>query len=437
MRTGSRFFIRTSGSIAARSSGWYIFFSSRRRHTRYWRDWSLDVCSSDLVILIHSHDLRYGHVAFVHDQQPVGREVVEQRPRARAGVTAGEVAGVVLDPGAIAEFAHHLEVEGRALPEPGPLQLSALGLQLADADLHLLVNCFDRQHQLVLGRDVVSSGVDVDVLALGQQLPGERVQLGDPLDFVAEEFDPHEAVLRGGDQLQGVAADAEPGAREGGVVALVLEIDEVAQHGVAAVLPADPQPQDRRAVVDRRAEAVDATHARDDDHAPPLEERLRGGVAQLVDLVVAARVLLDVRVRARQIRLGLVVVEVADEVLDGVVRQEFAELGVQLRGQRLVVRQHDRRLLVPLYDLRNGVGLATAGDAQQRLMAQTPGQAFAQFLDRIGLVAGRLEVGNEPKIGHFDLVSVGVEYTPRRDNSTGVLLRSPIHTTVAAPSPLT
>src|SRR5438445_6875979 len=27
----------------------YFFFSSRRRHTSYWRDWSSDVCSSDLV----------------------------------------------------------------------------------------------------------------------------------------------------------------------------------------------------------------------------------------------------------------------------------------------------------------------------------------------------------------------------------------------------
>src|SRR5918912_4483760 len=26
-----------------------LFFSSRRRHTRYWRDWSSDVCSSDLM----------------------------------------------------------------------------------------------------------------------------------------------------------------------------------------------------------------------------------------------------------------------------------------------------------------------------------------------------------------------------------------------------
>ena len=28
-----------------------FFFSSRRRHTRYWRDWSSDVCSSDLNCL--------------------------------------------------------------------------------------------------------------------------------------------------------------------------------------------------------------------------------------------------------------------------------------------------------------------------------------------------------------------------------------------------
>src|SRR3712207_6700004 len=31
-----------------RWSVFFFFFSSRRRHTRYWRDWSSDVCSSDL-----------------------------------------------------------------------------------------------------------------------------------------------------------------------------------------------------------------------------------------------------------------------------------------------------------------------------------------------------------------------------------------------------
>src|SRR3712207_8198373 len=30
---------------------YFFFFSSRRRHTRYWRDWSSDVCSSDLYVI--------------------------------------------------------------------------------------------------------------------------------------------------------------------------------------------------------------------------------------------------------------------------------------------------------------------------------------------------------------------------------------------------
>src|SRR3712207_8910456 len=33
---------------AVLASMFFFFFSSRRRHTRYWRDWSSDVCSSDL-----------------------------------------------------------------------------------------------------------------------------------------------------------------------------------------------------------------------------------------------------------------------------------------------------------------------------------------------------------------------------------------------------
>src|SRR5438445_3949999 len=41
-----------------------FFFSSRRRHTRYWRDWSSDVCSSDLP-----REWRA-----VHPSTPYGRE---------------------------------------------------------------------------------------------------------------------------------------------------------------------------------------------------------------------------------------------------------------------------------------------------------------------------------------------------------------------------
>src|SRR3712207_8454630 len=44
--------------------GEVFFFSSRRRHTRYWRDWSSDVCSSDLHLGQLPHLL--GDALWVH-----------------------------------------------------------------------------------------------------------------------------------------------------------------------------------------------------------------------------------------------------------------------------------------------------------------------------------------------------------------------------------
>src|SRR3712207_2683611 len=50
-----------------------FFFSSRRRHTRYWRDWSSDVCSSDLARRRRSED-------------PVPEAIVVRAPDGRCGV---------------------------------------------------------------------------------------------------------------------------------------------------------------------------------------------------------------------------------------------------------------------------------------------------------------------------------------------------------------
>src|SRR3712207_9130602 len=48
--------------MAASVTNWDVFFfSSRRRHTRYWRDWNSDVCSSDLKF---GHDTSSPMVTF-------------------------------------------------------------------------------------------------------------------------------------------------------------------------------------------------------------------------------------------------------------------------------------------------------------------------------------------------------------------------------------
>src|SRR3989337_4085386 len=54
-----------------------VFFSSRRRHTRCYRDWSSDVCSSDLVAGLDDtmfSDTLFGHKKGAYTGADEGRE---------------------------------------------------------------------------------------------------------------------------------------------------------------------------------------------------------------------------------------------------------------------------------------------------------------------------------------------------------------------------
>ena len=123
-------------------------------------------------------------------------------------------------------------------------------------------------------------------------------------------------------------------------------------------------------------------------------------MAQAVDLLVDRGVLLDVEVAARDVGLGLVVVVVGDEVLDRVVGEERPELVAQLRGERLVVGDHERRALHGLDHAGHRHRLAGAGRAEQRLEALARPHALGQRLDRLRLVGGRREDGVELEGGH-------------------------------------
>ena len=204
---------------------------------------------------------------------------------------------------------------------------------------------------------------------VGDQLAGERVEVLQALDFVAEHRRAEGRLGVGGEHLERLAAHAEGAAREHAVVARVLDRDEFAQQLVAVDLLAALEDLHVHLVRLRRAEAVDARHRRHHDHVAAREHRRGRGVAQAVDLLVDRRVLLDVQVAARDVGLGLVVVVVGDEVLDRVVREERAELVAQLRRQRLVVGDHQRRALHRLDHAGHRHRLARAGRPEQRLEA--------------------------------------------------------------------
>src|SRR3712207_9558463 len=70
-----------------------FFFSSRRRHTRYWRDWSSDVCSSDLTVYSSPRRMLADHPP--HDLSALGIDPPPDRSRGYRAVLVTVWATVV------------------------------------------------------------------------------------------------------------------------------------------------------------------------------------------------------------------------------------------------------------------------------------------------------------------------------------------------------
>ncbi len=348
-------------------------------------------------------------MALVDDHEGVGRQVLHEGRRRLSGLAPREVPGVVLDPLAVAHLLEHLHVEAGALLEPLGLQELPLRLQKPEPLAQLLPDGDEGRLQRVPRRDVMAPGVDVRFPEPPQFLPPEGVHDGDRLDHIAEELDADGLLLLvGREDLHHVPPDPEGAAVEIDIISLVVDIHEAPKQRVAGDLHPLFEGERHAEVGLGGADAVDAGDARHDDHVAAREDRARGRVAHLVDLLVDRGVLLDVGVRRRDVGLGLVVVVIAHEVLDGVLREQRFELLVELRRQGLVGGDDQGGTLDGLDDVGHREGLARTGDPEEDLVRvplfDPPGQLF----DGLGLVPPGLEVGDEPEGPPVDVIACGV-----------------------------
>ncbi len=298
--------------------------------------------------------------------------------------------------GAVADLLHHLHVVADPLLDALRLQGLVLVQKLVPPELHVPLDLVHGGHELSLARGVVGGGEDDGVVLAAQDLAGEGVDLGDPLDLVPEEADPDgPALVAHGEDVQRVPPDPEGTPLEVEIVPLELDVHELAHDLLPAHLHAGPQGEGQVQILLRVAQGVDAAHRRHDDHVPSLVQGAGGGVAQPVDLLVDGGGLLDIGVAGGDVGLRLVVIVIGNEVLHRRVGEEPLELGAELGRQGLVVGQHQRGLLDLLDDLGHGVGLAGARDAQQHLQFIAPEDAFAELLYGLWLVALRREGGND------------------------------------------
>ncbi len=324
-------------------------------------------------------------------------KVFEQRRRRLARLAAGEIARIVLDGGAGAGGLDHLHVEGDALVEPLGFQQATGIRQFLDAPLQFFLDLLHGLIQRRARRDVVGVGVDFRAFQLVRLLAGQRVELRDRLDLVAEQADaPGPVVEVGRKDLDRVAAHAKGAALKVHVAALVLLRHQVGEKLALVERVADLQLERHGGIGFHRPDAVDARHRGDDDDVVPLQQGAGGGVAHPVDLLVDRGFLLDERVGPRHVGLRLVVVVVRNEIFDRVIWEERFHLPVKLRGQRLVRCQNEGGAVGFLDDLGHRERLAGACDTEQNLRALAafvgPGLAFQaadEFADRCRLIAFR------------------------------------------------
>ena len=275
------------------------------------------------------------------------------------------------------------------------------------------------RHPLRTGH-VVGGGEDPQRVDLADHLAGQRVQVVQRLDLVAEELDANGELLVGRNDLHGVAAHPERTAGEGQVVAGVLDVDQQPQQPVPGHLGADPQLDGPVQVGLRCAQAVDAGHRGHHHHIAARQQRRRRGVPQPLHVVVDGAVLFDVGVGLRDVRLGLVVVVVRHEVLNCVVRQHLSQLVGELGGQRLVGRHHQGGPLQAFDQPCGGGRLPGPGGTQQHHVALPRQNPPLQLLDGGRLVAGRVVRADhlEAAAGAHDLLD-GAVFRMRDDGMLG------------------
>ena len=203
-------------------------------------------------------------------------------------------------------------------------------------------------------------------------------------------------------QFHHITPDPELAPGEIKVVARILEVHQPGEQLLPAERLTDAQRDNHAFVIAPVADAVNAGYRSHHQNIPPRQQRVHGGEPQPLDLFIHAAVLLNEGVGARDVSLGLVKVEVADEVFDGVVGKEALELRVELGRQGLVVGQNQGGSPQLGHHIGHGEGLARPGDPQKHLIALPPLQPRDKLDDRCRLITGRLVLGFELKeaIGH-------------------------------------
>src|SRR5690606_21846064 len=212
-----------------------------------------------IVATVHAPQLGDGNVTLIDDQQGIFRQILEERRRRLPRLAAREIARVVLNAGTGTRGLDHLQIELGALLQPLGLQQLAGRHELVHSDLEVPLDLLDCLNEGRARRHIVAVRVDLDFLEALGLFAGQRVDLVDRFNLVAEERNAPGAVLVvGRKDFQRVPAHPEGTAHEVQVIALVLELRQLPLQDLAVQYLPFLDGSGHGGIGLRRADAVDA-----------------------------------------------------------------------------------------------------------------------------------------------------------------------------------
>ena len=350
------------------------------------------------VAAVHASGLRQRHMALINEDDEILGEIIQQGVGHAAGGAPAQHAGVILDALAEADLLQHLDIVVGALGNALRLDEFIVGPEIFHPFITFPPDLLDPGHEPLPGDDVVGGRVDGHMAHHIFHFAGHGIDLADAVHLITEKLHPDGSLAGiGREDFHHIPAHTEFITDEIDIVALVLDLHQLADQLVPVFCHALPQRDDHVAVIDGVAQGVDAGDGGNDDDIPALRKGGGGGMAQLFYLLIDGAVLLNVGIGGGDVGFRLVVVVVAHKVFHRILREELLELAAQLRRQRFIVGKYQRGPVDALDDIGHGEGFAAAGHALQRLHPVAGFYAFYQGIYGLRLVAGGLERGYQFK----------------------------------------
>jgi len=119
---------------------------------------------------------------------------------------------------------------------------------------------------------------------------------------------------------------------------------------------------------------------------------------QALELLVYVAVLFDEKILPGDVSLGLIIIVVADEILDVILRKKAFKFTIKLCRERFVMRHYESRNSEALDDICHGKSFARARNSEKSLVFVAALKALDDAFDRFFLILARGEFALDFKI---------------------------------------